>query len=134
MLFVPHFVGLDAGATRLGCDIDMVGIYQRQKDEALLRILLHGRGRFGNQRRCRATRRARRHRGARRRAFTTCRPVTAAQRRVRAVLAPAPRAGVAHRQVAHLVHPRDAHGPARGLWFDRPPWETTADVEADTRR
>jgi KDO2-lipid IV(A) lauroyltransferase len=50
ILFVPHFVGLDAAATRLGCEIDMVGIYQRQKDPVLLRILLHGRGRFGNQR------------------------------------------------------------------------------------
>jgi Kdo2-lipid IVA lauroyltransferase/acyltransferase len=50
ILFVPHFVGLDAAATRLGCDLDMVGIYQRQKDQVLLRILLHGRGRFGNQR------------------------------------------------------------------------------------
>ena len=50
ILFVPHFVGLDAAATRLGCELDMVGIYQRQKDPVLLRILLHGRGRFGSQR------------------------------------------------------------------------------------
>jgi KDO2-lipid IV(A) lauroyltransferase len=50
ILFVPHFVGLDAGATRLGCEIDMVGIYARQKDPVLNRLLRHGRTRFGSQR------------------------------------------------------------------------------------
>jgi KDO2-lipid IV(A) lauroyltransferase len=50
MLFVPHFIGLDAGATRLTCELDMVGIYARQKDPRFSALLLHGRGRFGNQR------------------------------------------------------------------------------------
>lgn len=49
ILFVPHFVGLDAGATRLTCELDMVGIYARQKDERFGALLLHGRGRFGDQ-------------------------------------------------------------------------------------
>ena len=50
ILFVPHFIGLDAGATRLTCELDMVGIYARQKDAKFSELLLHGRGRFGNQR------------------------------------------------------------------------------------
>ncbi len=50
ILFVPHFVGLDAGVTRLTCEIDMVGIYARQKDPYFNALLLHGRGRFGNLR------------------------------------------------------------------------------------
>jgi KDO2-lipid IV(A) lauroyltransferase len=50
ILFVPHFVGLDAGATRLTCELDMVGIYARQKDRRFTELLLHGRGRFGDQR------------------------------------------------------------------------------------
>jgi KDO2-lipid IV(A) lauroyltransferase len=50
ILFVPHFVGLDAGATRLICELDVVGIYARQKDPRFTALLLHGRGRFGNQR------------------------------------------------------------------------------------
>src|SRR3989441_12685388 len=31
ILLAPHFVGLDAGCTRLTCEIDMAGIYARQK-------------------------------------------------------------------------------------------------------
>jgi KDO2-lipid IV(A) lauroyltransferase len=50
ILFVPHFIGLDAGATRLTCELDMVGIYAQQKDSRFGELLLHGRGRFGNQR------------------------------------------------------------------------------------
>jgi len=50
ILFVPHFVGLDAAATRLGCEVSMVGIYARQKDPLLNRLLRQGRERFGNQR------------------------------------------------------------------------------------
>jgi KDO2-lipid IV(A) lauroyltransferase len=50
ILFVPHFVGLDAGATRLACELDMVGIYSLQKDRRFSALLLHGRGRFGAQR------------------------------------------------------------------------------------
>ena len=50
ILFVPHFVGLDAGATRLTCELDMVGIFARQKDARFSELLALGRGRFGNQR------------------------------------------------------------------------------------
>jgi KDO2-lipid IV(A) lauroyltransferase len=50
ILFVPHFVGLDAGATRLTCEEDMVGIYSQQKDARFSELLRRGRSRFGNQR------------------------------------------------------------------------------------
>ena len=50
ILFVPHFAGLDAGFTRLCCELDMVGIYSRQKDARFGRLLALGRGRFGDQR------------------------------------------------------------------------------------
>lgn len=50
ILFVPHFAGLDAGFTRLCMELDMVGIYSRQKDARFGRLLALGRGRFGNQR------------------------------------------------------------------------------------
>lgn len=50
ILFVPHFSGLDAGFTRLCCELDMVGIYARQKDARFGRLLALGRGRFGDQR------------------------------------------------------------------------------------
>lgn len=49
ILLVPHFVGLDAGATRLTCEEDMVGIYARQKDSRFSELLRRGRTRFGNQ-------------------------------------------------------------------------------------
>jgi KDO2-lipid IV(A) lauroyltransferase len=50
ILFVPHFVGMDAGFTRLTCELDMVGIYARPKDARFARLLALGRGRFGDQR------------------------------------------------------------------------------------
>jgi len=50
ILFVPHFVGLDAGYTRLCIELDMTGLYARQKDPVLRRLLARGRERFGNQR------------------------------------------------------------------------------------
>jgi len=50
ILFVPHFVGMDAAYTRLCCELDMVGMYSRQKDPALSRLLWRGRNRFGDQR------------------------------------------------------------------------------------
>jgi len=50
ILLVPHFVGLDAGCTRLTCEIDMVGIYARQKHPLIDSLLLSGRTRFGRQR------------------------------------------------------------------------------------
>ena len=50
LLLAPHFVGLDAGCTRLTCEIDMAGIYAKQKDAVFDAMLLHGRTRFGHQR------------------------------------------------------------------------------------
>lgn len=50
ILLAPHFVGLDAGCTRLTCEIDMVGIYARQKNAFFNALLLSGRTRFGQQR------------------------------------------------------------------------------------
>lgn len=50
ILLVPHFVGLDAGCTRLTCEIDIAGIYARQKDPLFDAMLLRGRTRFGHQR------------------------------------------------------------------------------------
>jgi KDO2-lipid IV(A) lauroyltransferase len=50
ILFAPHFVGLDAGYTRLCIELDMTGIYARQKDPVLRRLLARGRERFGRQR------------------------------------------------------------------------------------
>ena len=49
ILFVPHFVGLDAGFARLSCEIDMVSMYAQQKNPRLAARLLAGRTRFGGQ-------------------------------------------------------------------------------------
>ena len=49
ILFVPHFVGLDAGVTRLMCDVDITGMYARQKNARLDELLRRGRSRFGDQ-------------------------------------------------------------------------------------
>ncbi len=50
ILFVPHFVGLDAGGTRLSCEIDAVSMYASQKDAKFNELLLRGRSRFRSQR------------------------------------------------------------------------------------
>jgi KDO2-lipid IV(A) lauroyltransferase len=50
LLLVPHFVGLDAGATRLTCEANMVGIFANQKDPKFNQLLARGRSRFGDQR------------------------------------------------------------------------------------
>ncbi|MDX1376314.1 MAG: lipid A biosynthesis acyltransferase [Burkholderiales bacterium] len=50
ILFVPHFVGLDAAAVRLSCEGDSVSMYARQKDRWLSEALRRGRTRFGDQR------------------------------------------------------------------------------------
>ncbi|HEY7674516.1 MAG TPA: lipid A biosynthesis acyltransferase [Burkholderiales bacterium] len=50
ILLAPHFVGLDAGCTRLTCEIDMAGIYSKQKNPLVNTLLLSGRTRFGRQR------------------------------------------------------------------------------------
>jgi KDO2-lipid IV(A) lauroyltransferase len=48
ILLAPHFVGLDAGCTRLTWEFDMAGIYSKQKDPWFNSLLLLGRLRFGN--------------------------------------------------------------------------------------
>jgi KDO2-lipid IV(A) lauroyltransferase len=50
ILFVPHFVGLDASGTRLALERNAVAIYSAQKNAVFERLFAHGRGRFGNQR------------------------------------------------------------------------------------
>ncbi len=50
VLLAPHFVGLDAGCTRLTCEIDIAGIYSNQKNKVFNTLLLSGRTRFGRQR------------------------------------------------------------------------------------
>jgi KDO2-lipid IV(A) lauroyltransferase len=50
ILFVPHFVGLDAGGTRITSEVDIVAMFARQKDPRFTRLLAHGRTRFGEQR------------------------------------------------------------------------------------
>jgi KDO2-lipid IV(A) lauroyltransferase len=50
ILFVPHFVGLDASGTRLALEINAVAIYSAQKNAVFNDLFAHGRGRFGNQR------------------------------------------------------------------------------------
>jgi len=50
ILFVPHFVGLDAGGTRLSCEINAVSMYANQRDAKFSELLLRGRTRFGDQR------------------------------------------------------------------------------------
>lgn len=49
ILLAPHFVGLDAGGTRVAMEYDCVSIYARQNDPVLDRWLYHGRSRFGDQ-------------------------------------------------------------------------------------
>lgn len=50
ILFVPHFVGLDAGFTRLSCEANLVAMYANQKDPKFGELLKRGRSRFGEQR------------------------------------------------------------------------------------
>jgi len=50
ILFVPHFVGLDAGGTRIGIDVNVVAVFARQRDPRFARLLARGRTRFGDQR------------------------------------------------------------------------------------
>ena len=47
ILVAPHFVGLDAAYTRLGCEIEISGLYAHQKNPVYDRLLLRGRTRFG---------------------------------------------------------------------------------------
>jgi len=50
LLLAPHFAGLDAGFTRLACELDMVSMYANQKDAYAAERLRRGRSRFGDQR------------------------------------------------------------------------------------
>ena len=50
ILFAPHFVGLDAGLTRLGAEADLVVMYANQKNPKFGELLRRGRSRFGDQR------------------------------------------------------------------------------------
>jgi KDO2-lipid IV(A) lauroyltransferase len=50
ILFVPHFVGLDAGGTRISMEANVVAMFARQKDPRFARLLARGRTRFGDQR------------------------------------------------------------------------------------
>ncbi len=49
ILFAPHFVGLDAGLTRLGGEANLVVMYANQKDPQFGDLLRRGRTRFGDQ-------------------------------------------------------------------------------------
>jgi KDO2-lipid IV(A) lauroyltransferase len=49
IIFSPHFVALDAAATRMGAEGDFAGPYSRQKSPLMDRMLRKGRTRFGNQ-------------------------------------------------------------------------------------
>ena len=49
ILFAPHFVGLDAGGTRMTCEVNLVSMYAMQKDAKLNALLMQGRSRFGDQ-------------------------------------------------------------------------------------
>jgi KDO2-lipid IV(A) lauroyltransferase len=50
ILFAPHFVGLDAGLTRLTCEANLVVMYANQKEPKFGELLRLGRTRFGDQR------------------------------------------------------------------------------------
>lgn len=50
ILFAPHFVGLDAGGTRITCEVNLVSMYANQKDAKFGELLMRGRSRFGEQR------------------------------------------------------------------------------------
>jgi len=44
----PHFVGLDAGGSRIHSEFPGISMYSKQKHAAFDRLLLHGRTRFGD--------------------------------------------------------------------------------------
>lgn len=49
ILFMPHFVGMDAAVARLTMEAKLAGMYARQKNSAFDEALLKGRTRFGEQ-------------------------------------------------------------------------------------
>lgn len=48
ILLSPHFVGLDAGATRISMYVPGCTVYSRQKNQVLDKLLYDGRGRFSD--------------------------------------------------------------------------------------
>jgi len=50
ILLAPHFVGLDAGGTRVTTVANIVSMFANQKDAKFNELLLRGRSRFGDQR------------------------------------------------------------------------------------
>jgi len=48
ILLSPHFVGLDAGATRISMYVPGCTVYSRQKNQVLDKLLYDGRGRFAD--------------------------------------------------------------------------------------
>ena len=46
----PHFMGLDAGGTRLAMDYPAVSMYGQQKNPCVMQLLLRSRTRFGTAR------------------------------------------------------------------------------------
>ena len=46
IMLCPHFVGLDAAATRLSIEVHACSVYSAQKNEVVNRLLYHGRTRF----------------------------------------------------------------------------------------
>jgi len=50
ILFAPHFVGLDAGGTRVTTVANIVSMFANQKDAKFNELLMRGRSRFGEQR------------------------------------------------------------------------------------
>ena len=46
VMLCPHFVGLDAGATRLSIDVHACSVYSNQKNPVINQLLYHGRTRF----------------------------------------------------------------------------------------
>lgn len=48
ILLSPHFIGLDAGATRISMYVPGCTVYSRQKNQVLDKLLYDGRGRFAD--------------------------------------------------------------------------------------
>ncbi len=48
IILAPHFVGLDAGGTRVSMDAHVVSVYSNQKNPVFNRVLLNGRLRFNS--------------------------------------------------------------------------------------
>ncbi|MGH8721933.1 MAG: lysophospholipid acyltransferase family protein [Burkholderiales bacterium] len=148
ILFVPHFVGLDAGGTRVTSELDIVALFARQKDPRFTRLLARGRTRFGDQRmvsRQEGVRAAIQAMRREKRPFYYLPDLDHGPRN--AIFAPffgVPAATVPGlSRIAKLAHARvlpcvTRMLPGGGGYVVRiePPWEgfPTGDVEADTRR